>query len=337
MNNSKSESKLKSKSIRNKKIIKEITNQLDNQLDEYNADHSNIDEKNSDDEIDSFKLITDINITGGGTRLFSEFSDNESINSINSINSGNLSDFFPIKGGGVMMINRNCEDRKKDLLFQIKLNIIEKMLKHSKYISILGLWAHKIWKYDMKFPCIINEPIQISSTLNISHILQMLKKICGVFGTFKITQGYPHYLSIPKEYRLTKTSINIDLRGKKEQKLIEYYNIMEYKSIPCYHHNHYTFFDKYYSLMFMFIYIWNLTDMYTNDHIKEERYCESMKKLLEVIIQIEKDFPISNSIMGIDLDSDEERKIKTLGVNNKIYNPYIPALYEKKNGKLRII
>jgi hypothetical protein len=235
------------------------------------------------------------------------------------------------KGGNV------CDDKKKDLIFQMKYTILEKMMNNDKYV-LLGSWAYYVKKYGMELPCIIEDRIQIASIYHFNKLFSKIKNIIKSIYGYDVKEGTKHFMKIPKEYRLTNTSIKIIIPGKmihKEHILIEYVNILEYQALPCYKNELFIFLGKNMLLRLLFIELWILFTVYSNHILSFEKYKLLINRNIELINNINNEFSNINCILGIEIPIDEDKKTKSLSKNHWIL-PYIPQTY-KKGESLRII
>jgi len=307
-------------------------------IDYYSDIKNNIEYPNLNDVIDIYKNNIQVieknshkEAVGGGK--LSDFGLSDYYISKTPITSSFMDIESPfIKQGGNI-----CDEKKKDLIFQMKYSIAEKMKKNDKYV-LLGSWAYYINKYGMDLPCVLEDRIQIASIYTFDKLFSKVKNLIKTVYGYEIKEGNKHFMKIPKEYRLTNTSIKIVIPSKmahKEHVLLEYVNILEYQALPCYKNDNFIFLSNQFLLKMIFTELWILFTVYSNNLLSFEKYKILVNRNLALITNINNMDNKINCILGIEIPLDEDKKTKTFSKNSWI-PPYMPKTY-KKGESLRII
>lgn len=224
-----------------------------------------------------------------------------------------------------------CENKMKDIVFQIKLSIIDKVFKDNSEIAIVGQWAYLCY-YGHK--CINYSRVQIISSNDFESIyFKVNEHVNKYYSNYSITVSESRKVKIPGEFNLSTRSIKISSDGNSHQ-LIEYINICNYKVIPVVNYDGILLGCKMFNEAVLFYELWVLFNIYSSESISDKKYINANENCLNYI---NSEFLEADGLLGYFLDEIEIYKTNTFGKDTNYYQPYIPYSYFLKNKTLRNI
>jgi hypothetical protein len=213
------------------------------------------------------------------------------------------------------MGQKSCGDKKKDLLFQIKVDIVQALAKTT---TLFGSWAMPIKQVN-------HDRVQIMSPHGLNHILDAVKRVASSYNMMG-TASATHATCIPKELRLTTTYIKLQ-DGQREHIIMEYVNTMEYQPMAIVKKTLsigkvYTL-DKYGLLKYIFMNLYALNTVRSNDKIDIKKYINMVYHYCEAALRIRKISAEISGIMGVLVPFAEWRKSTALdSTRHASYSPY---------------
>ena len=213
------------------------------------------------------------------------------------------------------MGQKSCGDKKKDLLFQIKIDMVQALAKTT---ALFGSWAMPIKQVN-------HDRVQIMSPHGLNHILDAVKRVALSYN-MSASASATHATCIPKELRLTTTYIKLQ-EGNREHIIMEYVNTMEYQPMAIVKKTLsigkvYTL-DKYGLLKYIFMNLYALNTVRSNDKIDIKKYINMVYHYCEAALRIRKISAEISGIMGVLVPFVEWRKSTALdSTRHASYSPY---------------
>ena len=213
------------------------------------------------------------------------------------------------------MGQKSCGDKKKDLLFQIKVDIVQELAETA---ALFGSWAMPIKQVN-------HDRIQIMSPHGLSHVVDAVKRVALSYNMVA-SAGTTHATCVPKELRLTTTYIKLQ-ENQRDHIIMEYVNTMEYQPMAIVKKtlsigNVYTL-DKYGLLKYIFMNLYTLNTVRSNDKIDIRKYINMVYHYCEAALHIRKSSAEISGIMGVLVPFAEWRKSTALDSNRHAsYSPY---------------
>jgi hypothetical protein len=213
------------------------------------------------------------------------------------------------------MGQKSCGDKKKDLLFQIKVDIVQALAKTT---ALFGSWAMPIKQVN-------HDRVQIMSPHGLNHVLDAVKRVASSYN-MSGSASATHATCIPKELRLTTTYIKLQ-EGQREHIIMEYVNTMEYQPMAIVKKTLsigkvYTL-DKYGLLKYIFMNLYALNTVRSNDKIDIKKYINMVYHYCEAALRIRKISAEISGIMGVLVPFAEWRKSTALdSTRHASYSPY---------------
>jgi len=213
------------------------------------------------------------------------------------------------------MGQKSCGDKKKDLLFQIKVDIVQALAKTA---ALFGSWAMPIKQVN-------HDRVQIMSPHGLDHILDIVKRVAHRYN-MSSSASSTHSTCVPKELRLETTYIKLR-ETNREHILIEYVNTMEYQPMAIVKKTLaigtvYTL-DKYGLLKYIFMSLYMLNTVRSNDKIDIKKYINMVYHHCALALSIRKTSDEISGIMGVLVPFAEWRKVASLDSNKHAsYAPY---------------
>jgi hypothetical protein len=213
------------------------------------------------------------------------------------------------------MGQKSCGDKKKDLLFQIKVDIVQALAKTT---ALFGSWAMPIKQVN-------HDRVQIMSPHGLNHVLDAVKQIARSYN-MSGSASATHATCIPKELRLETTYIKLKEMNR-EHIIMEYVNTMEYQPMAIVKKTLsigkvYTL-DKYGLLKYIFMNLYALNTVRSNDKIDIKKYINMVYHYCESALRIRKISAEISGIMGVLVPFAEWRKSTALdSTRHASYSPY---------------
>lgn len=133
------------------------------------------------------------------------------------------------------MSGKSCKEKKMDIIFQMKMTLVDKLIRGNKNIALFGKWADSIQRYGMKVPCVIPDRLQLVSPLGFAYVQYEIRQcIHKYFGRYEFDISSDHAMKIPKEYRMRSKMVKVRMPKEKSDFILwEYFNTLEYSALPC--------------------------------------------------------------------------------------------------------
>jgi hypothetical protein len=229
------------------------------------------------------------------------------------------------KTGGGMCGYKSCGDKKKDLIFQIKVDIVQR-LKHS---ALLGSWA-------VETHTINHDRVQIMSPRGLTYVMGEIRDVLKNYSMTAEAER-THATCVPKELRLTTTYIKLADQQQKKYVIVEYLNTMEYQPMAIVYKklaigSVYTL-DKFGLLKYIFVNLYTLNTVRSSGSVDISRYIHMVHNMCMMAVKIRKSSADTDGLMGVLVPFAEYRKVTALdSVKHASYAPYE---YFNKRGVLK--
>jgi hypothetical protein len=230
-----------------------------------------------------------------------------------------------VGGQPVLRGHKSCGDKKKDLMFQIKIDIVQLLADSA---ALFGSWALPIKQIN-------HDRIQIMSPGGLPHIMQAVEQVAKQYS-MQAEAGATHATCIPKELRLTTTYIKL-IEHNRDHVIMEYVNTMEYQPSAILKKTLaigtvYTL-DKFGMLKYIFMNLYALNTVRSNDKIDIKKYILMVYQQCAMALAVRKEPADISGIMGVLIPFAEWRKVAALDSNR--HASYAPYEYFTKHKTLK--
>ena len=232
-----------------------------------------------------------------------------------------------------------CKERKKELIEVIKVSLVKDWLYKSKLSHVLiGAWSINWIKLGFKDICTNVEKIQIISQIEPNALLQELKRYINEITPVKITFREQE-LHIPKDFRTSRYTYYISIPSEKgitEKPFLDLFNSANFEVIPYSVVDKIAIGHKWVLLRFLFIDLWIIRVIKTLGLISSDILNKKIIYLWELIEFLRShNTTLDISFLGTYKDFTVDKRMSNL--QEKMFYPYYPYIYNVENGSLRVI
>jgi len=232
----------------------------------------------------------------------------------------------------------SCRERRKDLLENLKVQIVLKFIKKNGPMLLIGSWA-KDWILHRENICASPEKIQLIAQIEPKELLDKLYAFIQKATNMEITFREQD-LHIPKDFRISRYTFYASFSDGKgnvhEKPFLDLFNCANFEVIPYVNIHGICIAHKWVLMRFLFVDLWIIRLIKSLNLISGNVLQIKLKTiwaLIEFFKQYDKTASLNVQFIGVYRDYNIDKKIQ--GLDQKMFFPYYPEVHFNKIKKYR--